>query len=127
MKLRPHHLLCTQCFSGKGYGESFVENMTAIVAQLRSDSPVLVDIISSTDDICQACPRMLAVDCCSTNDKVKKMDAKVREYFDIQEKSYLYNEVVKTINNKMTPAILADICGNCEWYPFGMCQKALLK
>ncbi|MDD7224175.1 MAG: DUF1284 domain-containing protein, partial [Lachnospiraceae bacterium] len=29
--LRPHHLLCTQGYSGKGYSDDFVENMDKIV------------------------------------------------------------------------------------------------
>ena len=34
IKLRPHHLLCTQGYSGKGYSEEFVEHMNEVVAML---------------------------------------------------------------------------------------------
>ena len=33
--LRPHHLLCTQGYSGKGYDNDFVAHMTDVVHQLR--------------------------------------------------------------------------------------------
>ena len=33
--LRPHHLLCTQGYSGHGYSEAFVEHMNDVVHQLR--------------------------------------------------------------------------------------------
>ena len=31
--LRPHHLLCTQGYSGKGYDNDFVAHMTDVVHQ----------------------------------------------------------------------------------------------
>ena len=34
--LRPHHLLCTQGYSGKGYDESFVAHMNEVVHELRN-------------------------------------------------------------------------------------------
>lgn len=35
IRLRPHHLLCTQGYSGKGYSTDFVDNMNAVVHRLR--------------------------------------------------------------------------------------------
>ena len=40
--LRPHHLLCTQGYSGHGYSEAFVEHMNDIVHQLREVPEVLL-------------------------------------------------------------------------------------
>ena len=37
IKLRPHHLLCTQGYSGKGYSREFVENMTEIVKSIKNE------------------------------------------------------------------------------------------
>ena len=36
IKLRPHHLLCTQGYSGKVYSREFVENMTEIVKSIKN-------------------------------------------------------------------------------------------
>lgn len=45
IKLRPHHLLCTQGYSGKGYSREFVENMTEIVKSIKNKkSTSTVDI-----------------------------------------------------------------------------------
>ena len=45
IKLRPHHLLCTQGYSGKGYSREFVENMTEIVKSIKNEkSTSTVDI-----------------------------------------------------------------------------------
>lgn len=89
MDLRPHHLLCTQGYSGKGYSSEFVENMNQITRKLRSREPVKVRLTCSTDDLCAKCPNMLGTDLCSTNDKVKRFDRKVMEYFHLEEKEYI--------------------------------------
>ena len=86
IKLRPHHLLCTQGYSGKGYSEEFVEHMNEVVAMLRREEPTLIDLTFSTDTLCGACPNMKAVDNCETNEKVKRYDRKVVEYFQLEEK-----------------------------------------
>ena len=57
IRLRPHHLLCTQGYSGKGYDENFVLNMTLITDRMRTDPDLKVQIVFSTDDICRFCPR----------------------------------------------------------------------
>ena len=124
MKLRPHHLLCTQGYSGKGYNSDFVQNMTAITTYLRNDANAIVEIVFSTDDICKKCPRMLDANLCESNDKVKRFDKKVVEYFGIEEKCYIYQDIVREINAKMTSSIMEDICSDCEWYPISNCRKS---
>ena len=57
IKLRPHHLLCTQGYSGKGYSKEFVENMTEIVKLIKNEK-VQVQLIFSEDDICSKCPNL---------------------------------------------------------------------
>ena len=113
IKLRPHHLLCTQGYSGKGYSEEFVE-------------PTLIDLTFSTDTLCGACPNMKAVDNCETNEKVKRYDRKVVEYFQLEEKEYVYQELVKQIREHITPEMLEDICDGCSWYPISACRKKIL-
>ena len=56
IKLRPHHLLCTQGYSGKGYSENFVKNMDKVVSRLRTDKNAQVQIVFDTDCLCQECP-----------------------------------------------------------------------
>jgi hypothetical protein len=126
MKLRPHHLLCTQGYSGKGYSKEFVENMTKIVTVLRSEEGATVDIVFSTDDICTKCPKKLGEDVCETNEKVKQLDNKVIAYFGTEEKTYVYKDITQEINAKMTPEIMDDICGKCEWYPVSACRRNIL-
>lgn len=42
MYLRPHHLLCTQGYSGKGYSEDFVAHMDQVVDYLRNQEDAKV-------------------------------------------------------------------------------------
>lgn len=125
MRLRPHHLLCTQSYSGKGYDDAFVENMNRLVKELRKKEPVPVEIVFSTDELCAHCPNMKSENFCKDNQKVISYDKKVTEYFHIEEKTYIYQDITKEIREKMTPEMLEDICGSCEWYPISACRRVL--
>ena len=57
MVMRPHHLLCTQGYSGKGYSQEFVRNMDHWVKRLRNREGFRVRITFSTDSLCSCCPR----------------------------------------------------------------------
>ncbi len=127
MRLRPHHLLCTQSYSGKGYDNAFVENMNRITAALRKNVLVPVEIVFSADDLCSCCPNMIDKSLCKDNKKVTSYDKKVTEYFHIEEKTYIYQDITREIRKKMTPEILEDICGDCEWYPVSACKTVLCK
>jgi len=126
VKLRPHHLLCTQGYRGKGYSSDFVENMTAITTYLQNDTNAFVEIVFSTDDICSKCPNMIGTDLCEDNGKVKRFDKKVIDYFGLEEKTYLYQDIICEINSKITTLIMDDICFDCNWYAVSACKKIIL-
>lgn len=126
MKLRPHHLLCTQGYSGKGYSDEFVENMTALTNLLRSGEDVAIDLVFATDDICAKCPLMLGEDLCEDQQKVMRLDKKVVDYFELEEKSYIYQEITRDINAKMTGSMMDDICSECSWYSVSACKKRIV-
>ena len=50
--LRPHHLLCTQGYSGKGYSEGFVSHMNEVVDELRNRPGTKITLTFSTDTLC---------------------------------------------------------------------------
>ena len=88
--LRPHHLLCTQGYSGHGYDDAFVEHMNDVVHQLREIPGTRVHLTFSTDTLCSCCPNKLGEDLCDTQEKVKRYDRKTVEYFGLEEKDYVY-------------------------------------
>lgn len=127
MKMRPHHLLCTQCYSGKGYSSDFIVRMDEVTAQLRSDDNTTIELVCSTDDICTACPKKLGEDLCAENATTKEYDRKVLAWFGLQAGTqYCYQQVTEEIRQKMTPEILQDICGACSWLPISACRRVLL-
>ena len=126
MKLRPHHLLCTQAYSGKGYSPEFVENMNSITELLRESPGTVVHIVFSTDDICARCPKRLGKDRCERNDFVKRIDGKLAQYFGLEEKTYVYSSLIARINAGMTSQIMDDLCGECSWYPISACKRTIL-
>ena len=123
MKLRPHHLLCTQGYSGKGYSDHFVDHMTAVTQYLRNDAYATIALVFSTDDICGHCPKMLGTGRCRDDYKVLRYDRKMIEYFGLEEKAYDYKALTAEINAKMTPEMMDDICGDCCWYPICACNR----
>lgn len=126
MKLRPHHLLCTQGFSGKGYDDNFVKNMIAVTNYLRNNPNPTVEIVFSTDDICRSCPSKIGENLCEDQDKVNTFDKKVINYFGIEEKQYNYRDITSEINMKITSEIMDDICSTCSWYPISACKKNIV-
>lgn len=123
MRLRPHHLLCTQGYSGKGYNDEFIANMTAIVQQLRRTEPTSIEIVFGLDDLCEFCPHKMENGLCEAQDKVEYFDRKVVELFHIKEEKYIYQELVKYIDCHMTEQYLEEICHRCSWYPVSACKK----
>ena len=51
LHLRPHHLLCLQTFTGRGYSEEFVRHMTLVKRQLTRDPRTLIELVSGVDDL----------------------------------------------------------------------------
>lgn len=127
MKLRPHHLMCTQGYTGKGYDENFVAKMDEITNKLRGNNNIDIDLVFSTDDICVDCPNMIESDVCVTNEKVKYIDDKMIQYFKLEEKEYNYNQIVNIIKDNITSDIMDDICNRCEWYKISNCKNKMLE
>ena len=73
--------------------------------------------------LCSCCPNKLGTDLCDTQEKVKRYDAKTVEYFGLEEKDYVYQDLIREIDAKATPEILADICRDCCWFPISACCK----
>ena len=126
IKMRPHHLLCTQGYSGKGYSDAFVDNMTRIVTTLRSDSDARVEICFDTDDLCTACPSKLAEGVCRSDEKVLRYDDGVIRLLDLKEGEYRYQDLIRRLDECLTEQELERICGDCEWYPVSACRKNIL-
>ena len=128
MKLRPHHLLCTQGFQGKGYSEDFVSNMKHYVKQMRENPDFRVTITDETDDLCSSCPNKLSQKSCRDDEKVLLFDKNVLDLFEIKSgETYSYQSLIRIIDENMTAEKMKRICGDCSWFKVSACMKNVLE
>lgn len=113
MKLRPHHLLCIQGYEGKGYSPEFIVNMDEVVAKLRAEEGIEIEIVFGTDQICERCPNRIQKNICKTQEKVQQLDAEVIQLLHLKQKKYIYQELINDLNTHITQGILEKICGRC--------------
>jgi hypothetical protein len=115
MKLRPHHLLCIQKFTGHGYDENFTKHMTEIVKVLNSGCEITLH--EGCDDVCLQCPNNYFGKCKSYH-KVKELDENVLYSCNLSYgKAIEWNSVSSIAKEIILDSNMFDsICGKCEWY-----------
>lgn len=118
VNLRPHHLLCTRAFKGKGYSSAFVENMHRIIACMKAGAEIA--LVAGTDDICAACPERIG-NCCRSETRVAAFDKAVLTHLPLEHKRYPCAEIENLITEHLTESVYQLICGKCEWKRIGVC------
>ncbi|MCH5323955.1 MAG: DUF1284 domain-containing protein [Eubacterium sp.] len=112
--IRPHHGMCLAFFSGKGYSEEFVKNMTEIKSQLAKNP--LVCITGEADMLCAFCPNNKD-GICTSEEKVREYDRQVLEKCGLSVGDVLpFLDFEKLVQeNILLCGKRKEICGNCEW------------
>ena len=112
--IRGHHGMCLAFFHGKGYSKEFVDNMTAIKEDLKSDP--LVKIVRETEDICACCPNNINNKCQSFY-KVLRYDNEVLKACGLKSGDVLpYSAFEKLVKEKiLVQGFREKICGDCQW------------
>jgi len=124
LHLRPHHLLCLQTFTGRGYSEEFVRHMTLVRDQLIREPLTPVELVSGVDDLCAHCPNNVDGQC--TSDNPALFDSKVsRKLYssgiispDAVSKDHPGKQPVLTgIPDalEISSSVLEECCPGCEW------------
>ena len=128
IRYRPHHFLCSLGFEGKGYSETFTENMSAIVVgRLRSKGgdACEIQVVGAADDICAPCPKRRGTHCTS-QDKIKTLDRAHAAALNLTPRERLTWGAAKArIRENVPPGSLKTLCAGCEWEAYGMCEAAL--
>lgn len=114
IQLRPHHLLCTRFFEGKGYSSEFTVHMTETIRRLEDGARI--QLVNGSDEICKRCPNMREGRC-TTQEKVMGYDVGVLkrtglEYGDTLDFQELYRLIGERIIEQGT---MGEICGDCSW------------
>lgn len=122
LHIRPHHGLCLQHFTGKGYSPQFVENMTEIQNQLKVNPDQVIYLSGTTDVLCEACPHNLG-GVCETGQKVARYDERCLHYCGLKNGQTVtwrefQNIITEAILNK---GRLREICSDCSWS--GICSN----
>jgi len=127
IELRPHHLLCTLGYEGKGYDDAFVAHMDSITGRLRKGGKLIIKIVNSTDDICAKCPNKLGDDLCEKNEAIKAHDKRVFDALGLSERNYDYESLKSLMRSKVSGESLCDLCGECMWLPLTNCRRLILE
>jgi hypothetical protein len=130
LRFRPHHLLCSLGYQGKGYSPGFTANMDAIIAgRLRAagGNATVIEVTGATDDICAPCPRRRGR-LCTNEAKIGGLDRAHAAALALAPGDRLtWGEAKARIRAKVPPGSLKTICRDCEWEPLGLCEAALAR
>ncbi|MCV6585863.1 MAG: DUF1284 domain-containing protein [Marinibacterium sp.] len=128
IRFRPHHFLCAIGFQGKGYSDAFTANMTRIVVdRLRAPSGAseLIEVTGATDDICTPCPHRRG-QLCESQAKISALDARHAAALRlIPGEQLTWGDAQERIRAHVPPGALSQICCDCQWLAYGMCETAL--
>lgn len=120
--LRPHHLLCTFAYRGKGYSAAFVANFDQQLAALQAPG-AQIRLQLQNDGICQACPQQATSKVCQTETHIQTLDQAVLTTFGLEiGVTYVYQDVIDQLRTAMTPTKFRHCCQTCSWYEYGICE-----
>jgi len=118
IKLRGHHLICLQFFTGEGYSAGYVSNLRDVLK--RAETGEEIEVCSGTDDICTPCPHREGDSCIYSRDaetEIKEMDRKAIELLELEVPMKVTWLAIK----KKIPEVLYEwslsYCKKCNWRP----------
>ena len=122
MKLRPHHLLCVQKYTGSGYDDAFAAGMEALIRRLSACPDTAVTLVEGRDDVCAACPHMTGSRCAS-EEKVNRLDRGVLEACGFSAgETRSWSALARTARAQVLEKnTFEKVCGCCEW--FELCRN----
>lgn len=122
MRLRPHHLLCIQKFTGHGYDEDFTRHMKKIVSELKNNPETQITLSQGCDDLCKVCPNNIG-GACTSLEKVACMDSAVLDICGLEygESTSWSDAAGKARKLIFETKKFNRICASCQW--FELCKK----
>ena len=127
VRFRPHHFLCALGFQGKGYSESFTQNMAGVVARLRGHDGgnTLIEVTGQADSLCAPCPHRRGQSCVKAA-QIAALDERHAHALGLHEGQRLtWADAQSRIRTHVPPGSLRDLCAGCQWLEFGLCEAAL--
>ena len=117
MKLRPHHLLCIQKYTGSGYNEGFVSHMNGLIQSLKEDLFQQIELVCGGDDVCTACPCREGGTCASA-EKTARMDHAVLSAcgFSCGQTGSWASFAEAAVEAVLSAGEFERICADCQWF-----------
>ena len=119
MRIRAHHLLCMQGFQGHGYSRDFIDNMSRVITDTKSNPDLLIEVIEECDEVCLACPHNKEDVCLREKDSQKKvsdMDRQVLEKLGLKKGERVRaGDIFSLTDGKFKNTDIEEICGDCDW------------
>lgn len=123
-RFRPHHLICSLCFQGKGYNEEFVHNFESIHKEINHPDTI-IKIVDCCDDICTKCPSKLG-NLCHHESEVTKID---KAYLNSLQLNIDQTTTVASLKDKIKELLtlneFQNACGECSWYKLNICEPII--
>lgn len=122
MRLRPHHILCIQKFTGHGYDSVFTEHMTEIVSQLSVNPGTKITVTKGCDVLCAMCPEN-SKGFCNSFEKTTILDNKVLDICNIAyDEEVIWSDIARKAYKRVFETDeFNNICSDCQW--FGLCRS----
>ena len=117
MRLRPHHILCIQKFTGHGYDAEFTRHMTSVAAELAERGETEITLVHGCDELCVACPNN-ADGICISAEKVDSIDSGVLAAcgFSCGE-TIRWSELARAARERVFETEeFYNICARCQWF-----------
>ena len=129
VNLRAHHLMCLPGYKGKGYDGAHKTSWDTISARLKEKPDTFIRIVDGQDDLCANCPNAKGKNGISCNMKfLEKLDNKVKELLNITTGTIMtWKEIMNKMFSIMNKDKHKEMCGNCEWRKFGLCNDTFDK
>ena len=127
--LRAHNLLCLLGFRGAGYDAPFVAEMTAVHARLAREPETLVQVRTSPDRLCSACPHLDEGCTLGGRDHEAHMRAQdedvVRRLGLEAGGTYPWSAILDRVRASVRGEDLRAICTTCPWLHLGWCAEGI--
>jgi len=125
LSFRPHHFLCTLGFQGKGYSPYFIDNYEDVASTLRHTPDLPIQVVSTHDSICRACPHQKTTGC-AQEDKIHLLDQAHSQILGLKIGDVLsWRQARVRLKQHMTLEAFHQACATCAWKPLGLCEHAL--
>ena len=124
IRFRPHHVLCTIGFEGKGYSPDFVNNYAQIKLALTPNTPV--QIINGLDAVCGPCPNHNG-HVCNKENFIQVLDTRHQKALGLTTTTYTWGALVDKVRTHILPSDLTSLCKGCSWLSLDVCARAITK